>query len=95
VTTGSAIRAWHLSRTPLIAEASQSKPKTQLIVVATDGWTPWGEPGAGWHTRGGVHHRTDANHRPTGMGEVRHASMTKTAARLASPPERTIKIVKK
>jgi hypothetical protein len=28
----------------LIAEASQSKPKPQLIVVATDGWTPWGEP---------------------------------------------------
>lgn len=28
----------------LIAEASQAKPKPQLIVVATDGWTPWGEP---------------------------------------------------
>jgi hypothetical protein len=32
------------SRAPLIAEASQSKPKPQLIVVATYGWTPWGEP---------------------------------------------------
>jgi hypothetical protein len=29
------------------------------------------------------------------MGEVRHASMTKTAARLVSPPERTIKIAEK